>query len=50
MEWYENKLKNVPMGRQSVPEDLVGAAVLLASDASGYISGTTILVDGAYSA
>jgi 2-deoxy-D-gluconate 3-dehydrogenase len=50
MEWYEDKLKNVPMGRQSVPEDLVGAAVLLASDASEYISGTTILVDGAYTA
>jgi NAD(P)-dependent dehydrogenase (short-subunit alcohol dehydrogenase family) len=49
-DWYENKLANVPLGRQSVPEDLVGAAVLLASDASGYMSGTTILVDGGYTA
>jgi NAD(P)-dependent dehydrogenase (short-subunit alcohol dehydrogenase family) len=47
-EWYENKLKDVPLGRHSEPEDLVGAAIFLASDASGYITGTTILVDGGY--
>jgi NAD(P)-dependent dehydrogenase (short-subunit alcohol dehydrogenase family) len=47
-EWYENKLKNVPLGRQSVPEDVVGAAIFLASDAARYITGTTILVDGGY--
>lgn len=49
-DWYEDKLKDVPLGRQSVPEDLVGAAILLASDDSAYISGTTLLVDGAYTA
>ena len=45
-DWYEAKLKLVPLGRHSVPEDLVGAAVFLASDASSYVTGTTILVDG----
>ena len=49
-DWYEAKLKLVPLGRHSVPEDLVGAAVFLASDASGYITGTTILVDGGLTA
>lgn len=49
-DWYENKLKDVPIGRVSEPEDLVGPAILLASDASKYISGTTILVDGGYTA
>jgi NAD(P)-dependent dehydrogenase (short-subunit alcohol dehydrogenase family) len=47
-EFYEPKLKGVPLGRHSEPEDLIGAAVFLASDASSYVSGTTILVDGGY--
>ncbi len=49
-EFYEPKLKGVPIGRHSEPEDLVGAAVFLASDASSYVTGTTILVDGGYTA
>ncbi|MDQ3835202.1 MAG: SDR family oxidoreductase, partial [Actinomycetota bacterium] len=28
------------------PEDVVGAALLLASDAGSFITGTTIVVDG----
>ncbi len=47
-EFYEPKLKGVPLGRHSEPEDLVGGAVFLACDASRYISGTTLLVDGGY--
>jgi len=49
-EFYEPKLKRVPLGRHSEPEDLIGAAVFLAADASSYISGTTLLVDGGYTA
>ena len=37
-----------PMRRPGVPEDLQGTAVFLASDASSYITGQTILVDGGY--
>ena len=48
--WYEPKLKGVPLGRHSETEDLIGAAIYLASDASSYVSGTTILVDGGYTA
>jgi NAD(P)-dependent dehydrogenase (short-subunit alcohol dehydrogenase family) len=40
------ELKRVPLGRAAKPEDIVGAAIYLASDASDYITGTTITVDG----
>jgi gluconate 5-dehydrogenase len=35
-----------PAGRWGTPADLVGPAVWLASDASGYVNGQTIFVDG----
>ena len=38
----------IPLGRWADPEDLAGAAVFLASDASDYITGQTIFVDGGY--
>jgi 2-deoxy-D-gluconate 3-dehydrogenase len=38
--------QTVPLGRWGEPEDLVGAAVWLASDASSYVTGTLIPVDG----
>jgi 2-deoxy-D-gluconate 3-dehydrogenase len=34
----------IPLGRWADPEDLAGAAVFLASDASDYITGQTIFV------
>lgn len=39
-------LKLIPEGRVGVPEDIARAAVWLASDASDYVTGTTIFVDG----
>jgi 3-oxoacyl-[acyl-carrier protein] reductase len=38
--------KTVPLGRLNQPEDLANAAVFLASDDAGMITGTTIEVDG----
>jgi 3-oxoacyl-[acyl-carrier protein] reductase len=38
---------SVPMGRFGVPEDIVGAVVFFAGDASDFISSQTLLIDGA---
>jgi NAD(P)-dependent dehydrogenase (short-subunit alcohol dehydrogenase family) len=35
-----------PMGRIGVPDDMVGLCVFLASDASSYVNGAQVLVDG----
>jgi len=34
------------MGRMGKPEELLGTAIFLASDASSYINAQTIVVDG----
>jgi NAD(P)-dependent dehydrogenase (short-subunit alcohol dehydrogenase family) len=40
----------IPLGRLGVPEDLIGAAVFLASGASNFITGQTIFIDGGLTA
>ena len=40
----------IPMGRMAEAEELTGLAVLLASDASGYITGQVFVQDGGQSA
>lgn len=40
----------IPLGREGQPQELVGAYLYLASDASTYTTGTDILVDGGYCA
>ena len=40
---------SVPLGRIAQPNDYVGAAVWLAGDASAYVSGAFIRVDGGLS-
>ncbi len=41
-------LAEIPLGRIGQPEDVVGAALYLASDASSWVTGNTIAVDGGY--
>jgi 2-dehydro-3-deoxy-D-gluconate 5-dehydrogenase len=41
-------LDRIPAGRWGAPDDLKGIAVFLASEASGYLNGFTIAVDGGW--
>jgi NAD(P)-dependent dehydrogenase (short-subunit alcohol dehydrogenase family) len=40
----------IPMKRPGRPEELAPVAVFLASEASSYVTGTTIVIDGGYTA
>ena len=47
--WVEYLKDRIPLKRPGQPNDLDGAIVFLASDASAYITGQTLLVDGGIS-
>ncbi len=48
-EWVEYICDRIPLKRPGKPNDLDGAIVFLASDASEYVTGQTLLVDGGIS-
>jgi 2-deoxy-D-gluconate 3-dehydrogenase len=41
-------LERIPTGRWGKPEDIAGAAVFLASEASDYVTGQVLAVDGGW--
>ncbi|PZC42205.1 MAG: 2-deoxy-D-gluconate 3-dehydrogenase [Chloroflexi bacterium] len=45
---YDHILSRIPEGRWGEPDDLSGTAIFLASDASNYVTGVSIPVDGGY--
>ncbi len=45
---YEAILGRIPAGRWGDPDDFRGPVVFLASDASRYVHGTTLMVDGGW--
>jgi 3-oxoacyl-[acyl-carrier protein] reductase len=40
-------VSSVPLGRVELPEDVVGSVILFASDDSDFVSGQSLLIDGA---
>ena len=47
--WVEYLVERIPLNRPGQPNDLDGAVVFLASEASRYVTGQTLLVDGGIS-
>lgn len=48
--FISNLKRKIPLGRIGAPEDLKGAIVFLASDASSYVTGSNIVIDGGWTA
>jgi NAD(P)-dependent dehydrogenase (short-subunit alcohol dehydrogenase family) len=48
--WYEAYATKGALGRWSQPSELTGAVVFLASDAASYVTGSTVMVDGGWTA
>ncbi len=47
-EILDAELARIPMGRTGRPEEIAAATLFLSSAAAGYITGTTLAVDGGY--
>jgi len=45
-EEYDSIISRIPQGRLGLPEDLIGISVFLSSQASNYLTGQLIIVDG----
>ena len=45
---YQHIIRKTPMKRLGVADDLAGAVIYLASDASNYVTGHTLFVDGGW--
>jgi NAD(P)-dependent dehydrogenase (short-subunit alcohol dehydrogenase family) len=46
----ESLVQRIPLGKFGLPQQVVGAVLFLASDMSSYVTGTTVSVDGGWTA
>lgn len=48
-ELMEGRLASIPLGRLGQTQDIIGAVIYLASEASSYVTGQTLIIDGGLS-
>jgi len=48
--FYQELIRDIPLGRIAMPEDLIGPLVFFASDASNFVTGQILYVDGGITA
>jgi len=49
-QFYQELVNKVPMKRFGIVEEIVGSAIFLASDASNYMTGSSLIIDGGWTA
>lgn len=45
---YQQAIEQIPMGRHAEPREMAGTVLYLVSDASSYVTGECVMVDGGY--